>query len=247
VTFAYVGSLSALLFLPFPTPPSLAALLTIIGNAAYAISIVCANAFLPGLAREDSDVMAALKAAQGVDGVVPRSAYSRASVEDEARSLLPDSLAPAVRAISTQDLAESSIVEGSPMTRHTTLLSLTTSRLSSTGTALGFLSGVSVLTLLVIPVTALHGSTASLRLAIGLSGAWWAIFTVPAWLGLPTGPKEQMADTVGMEWLKTAWRRVGRMVKPSEIRALPNLFTFLLAWIFLSDGTSGQSPSQMTC
>jgi UMF1 family MFS transporter len=109
------------------------------------------------------------------------------------------------------------------------------SRLSSTGVALGFLSGVSVLTLLVIPVTVMHGTTASLRLAIGLSGAWWAVFTVPSWLGLPSGPKEPIQGRAG-EWLSTAWKRVGGMIKPREIRALPNLFTFLLAWIFLSDG-----------
>jgi UMF1 family MFS transporter len=237
VTFAYIGSVSSLLFLPFATPPAFAALLTIIGNVAYAVSIVCANAFLPGLAREDPDVVAALKASQGDgdDGVIPETAYARASLDEEARSLLPETLVPAVRAISAQDLADAPALEGSATTHHATLLSLTMSRLSSTGVALGFLSGVSVLTLLVIPVTVMHGTTASLRLAIGLSGAWWAVFTVPSWLGLPSGPKEPIQGRAG-EWLSTAWKRVGGMIKPREIRALPNLFTFLLAWIFLSDG-----------
>ncbi|RSH95194.1 Autophagy- protein 22 [Saitozyma podzolica] len=260
ITFAYIGSISSLLFLPFATPPAFAALLTIVGNVAYAVSIVCANAFLPGLAREDPDVAAALKASQGDgdDGVVPETAYARASVDEEARSLLPETLVPAVRAISAQDLADAPALEGSATTHHATLLSLTMSRLSSTGVALGFLSGVSVLTLLVIPVTVMHGTTASLRLAIGLSGAWWAIFTVPSWLGLPSGPREPLQGRAG-EWLSAAWKRVGGMITPREIRALPNLFTFLLAWIFLSDGfhtttytailyassTLGMSPSKI--
>ncbi len=37
-------------------------------------------------------------------------------------------------------------------------------------------------------------------------------------------------------WLGRTYARVGRMVRWSEIKALPNLYTFLLAWIFLSDG-----------
>jgi UMF1 family MFS transporter len=243
ITFAYIGSISSLLFLPFATPPAFAALLTIVGNVAYAVSIVCANAFLPGLAREDPDVAAALKASQGDgdDGVIPETAYARASVDEEARSLLPETLVPAVRAISAQDLADAPALEGSATTHHATLLSLTMSRLSSTGVALGFLSGVSVLTLLVIPVTVMHGTTASLRLAIGLSGAWWAIFTVPSWLGLPSGPREPLQGRAG-EWLSAAWKRVGGMITPREIRALPNLFTFLLAWIFLSDGERSPTP-----
>jgi len=34
----------------------------------------------------------------------------------------------------------------------------------------------------------------------------------------------------------TGWKRVVEMISPSEMRQLPHLFVFLLAWIFLSDG-----------
>ncbi|WVQ93114.1 hypothetical protein IAU59_000178 [Kwoniella sp. CBS 9459] len=267
LTFAYGGSLSAVIFLLFPSTPStllpvLAALLFIVGNTAYATSIVCNNAFLPTLAKEDEAVKQAYgqslaaqhheapnqeEEADGGDlvmGAGIENAHSRASLDEEARNGLPDVLVPAVRAISVTDLAESdpaqipkTPIQPTSMTQYETLLSLTTSRLSSTGTALGFLSGVSVLALLLIPVLILEGSTFALRLAIGISGIWWAIFTVPSWLGLPGGDgssKEQGSGrTAG---LKDAWKRIGRMITPSEIRKLPNLYRFLLAWMFLSDG-----------
>lgn len=120
--------------------------------------------------------------------------------------------------------------------------SYTTSRLSSTCTALGFFSGVSVLALLLVPVTLMGGSTFSLRLAVGLSGVWWIVFLIPAAYGLPgvqdtgkgrTGRKAEERPALG-----DGWRRVGRMIRPDEVRRLSNLFTFLLTWIFLSDGTS---------
>lgn len=167
---------------------------------------------------------------------------------EEARSLLSEPLsAPVSSAISPADLAKSPAAAGSVThEQYSTLLSLTTSRLSSTGTALGFLSGVSVLTLLTVPVTLLGGSTLSLKLAIGLSGIWWALFTVLAGWGLPGGVR--MSGGLGNgQWLSVAWRRVGQMVSRKEIRRLSNLFTFLFAWIFLSDGMSFTLPRHQRC
>lgn len=167
-------------------------------------------------------------------------AQSRASLDDEARRLLPAPLAPAITSISTTDLADPPLSPG-PMAHYTSLLSLTTSRISSVGTALGFFSGVSVLALLIVPVTLMGGTTSSLRVAVGVSAIWWAVFTIPAWRGLPGGdPSDKLAMERGMGWAN-GWKRVGSMIKPSEMRSLPNLFTFLLAWIFLSDGTFLQS------
>ena len=65
-------------------------------------------------------------------------------------------------------------------------LSRATSRISSLGIALGYGAGICLLIVALIPVTMLHGSTFALRLAIGLSGIWWAVFTVPAALWLPS-------------------------------------------------------------
>lgn len=185
-----------------------------VGNASYATSIVCQNAFLPGLAKEDVEVV---KAARG-------NGSEREEGEEEGL------LSSAVQASSTQDLADTDDTQ-----RHyAKVLSLTTSRLSSTGTALGFFSGVVVLALLTIPVTILHGSTTALRLAVGLTGVWWGVFTIPAWVGLPGGTRSIGKESLGV-WV--GWKRVGQMIRPAEMKSLRNLFLFLLAWIFLSDGT----------
>ncbi|ADV23204.1 UMF1 family MFS transporter [Cryptococcus gattii Ru294] len=254
LTFAYSGSLSGILFLllpssPYAWTPIVAALLNIVGNATYATSIVCSNAFLPGLAKEDVDVQKAWEEAAPEDsqealGDVNEDDEEESrrivNTEDEATHLLPDRLIPAIRAISTQDLALSdpltkSVEPFSAKKHYESLLSLTTSRLSSTGTAIGFFSGVSVLTLLLVPVMALGGSTFSMRLAIGLSGVWWALFSVPTWMGLPGGAPGQESDFNASQ-VKEAWLKIGRMIAPKQMRQLPNLYIFLLAWIFLSDG-----------
>ena len=209
-----------MLFSLFPSTPStyiplVAACLFVIGNAGIATAAVCSNAFLPGLAKEDEEVILAAK-------LLVVDTDGRTMVE-EAQSLLSPVLSATTNIKSSSD------------TDYATLLSLTTARLSSTATGLGFLSGFLMLIALIIPVTILNGSTGSLRLAVGLSGLWWAVFTVPAWIGLPSGERER-GDEGDRRWLVHAWMRVGRMVKSREMRALPNLYTFLFAWIFLSDG-----------
>ncbi|WWC73003.1 uncharacterized protein I206_106967 [Kwoniella pini CBS 10737] len=263
--FAYAGSLSAILFLLFPTNPNLAlpliaALLFVIGNTTYASSIVCANAFLPILAREDEEVKKAYDESQtpvtsteddfelDLNGEVREeiAGLRRASLDEEANTVIPQGMGIVVRAISTADLTEdeftlapkSTIKEIHGLkTHYETLFSLTVSRLSSTAIALGFLSGVSVLTLLLIPVLYFEGSTFSLRLAIGLSGIWWAIFTIPSWIGLPSGiSNQEQEERYDKLKISDAWKRIGKMLNFKEVRKLPNLYTFLIAWMFLSDG-----------
>ncbi|WOO84927.1 Autophagy-related protein 22 [Vanrija pseudolonga] len=220
LSFATVGSSTGALFLVIPSRPShwlplVAAAITIVGNFTYGASIVCANAFLPGLAREDPTVAAAKAALDGVsngngEGGVDAPPDTPAGEEDA--PLLDDS--------------------GAATAKYAALFSATTARLSSTGVAIGFFSGVAMLALLAIPVAAGGGSTRSLSLAVGLSGLWWGVWTVPAGLGLPSGPKERAPR----HWLRAAWVHVGSMIRPSEMKTLPNLFTYLLAWVFLSDG-----------
>ena len=157
-----------------------------------------------------------------------KTADSNADVEVEAQPLLPSTPTLEVALMSPHDLKTTTHVA--------TSLSLTTAHLSSTAIAIGYFSGVSVLAVLLVPITILHGSIASLRLAIGLCGAWWAFFTVPVWLGLPGGTIEENDSEIRAKGGSQTWLRVRRMVRWQEMKALPNLYTFLLAWIFLSDG-----------
>ena len=250
VLFAIFGSLSGLLFLALPTgssiTPILAALLTITGNIGYAVGTVCSNAFLPELAREvngangdnqggaEAEPLLEETAGGDVTDGRPQGPVTRLTqaVVHGAAGAHPqtEELPPASAPIEPSAIAADIIDK---TTRSD--LSFITSRLSSTCTALGFFSGVTVLALLLVPVTLMGGSTFSLRLAVGISGAWWITFLVPAALGLPGSTIE---DSVTMPSVKEGWRRVGRMVRIQEMKRLQNLFKFLLCWIFLSDGTS---------
>lgn len=139
-------------------------------------------------------------------------------------------------------------------------LSKATSRISSLGIAVGCASGIMLLLLVLIPVTKLHGSTFSLRLAIGISGIWWAVFTIPAALWLPGGaaaidstavPVDAEGDPIPLDdgpysaiegkWntrreIGASWKRLGGMLRWSEIKKLRNTFRYLAAWFLLSDG-----------
>lgn len=128
------------------------------------------------------------------------------------------------------------------LSHYNKLLSLTTSRISSQGIAIGYGAGIVLLLCTLVPVTMMKGSTFSLRLAIGLSGIWWAVFTLPAALWLParrSPPSEYTKDEEHLtlcEEIKRSWWRLGQMFRPTEIRKLSNTFRYLAAWFLLSDG-----------
>lgn len=239
--FAFTGSLSAACFMVLPGQaatwlPVVAALVTLVGSVAYAASIVCANAFLPGLAREDPDVLAAKAEVDAEEVQVEGSGDGDEEGRDgEAQDEDDREQAPRISVEETRALlgTDAPNMHGARL-RYAALLSRTMSRLSATGTAIGFFSGVAMLALLVVPVSLGKGSTSSLELTVGLSGLWWAVFTIPAALGLPGGTREPAPD----HWLRRAWKHVAAMITPTKIRQLPNLFMYLLAWVFLSDGMS---------
>lgn len=144
---------------------------------------------------------------------------------------------------------------------HEAVLSATTARISSQGIALGYAAGIAMLLLALIPVRMMGGSTASLRLAIGLSGVWWLLFSVPAGILLPSASKLERSEHEEDEgwaqenehsssswstWreIKNAWKRLGGMLRWREIKRLRNTFVYLAAWFVLSDGLSNPTYSR---
>lgn len=240
--FAALGSISATLFLPLSSTSPLwaaSALLAILANVSFGASIVALNAYLPSLARSAPEVVAAKMEAEHLQSEPHHQSDGANGGAEEAKDAIG---------------------------KYQNLLSRTTSRISSQGIAIGYAAGITLLLLALVPVTLLHGSTFSLRLAIGMSGIWWAVFTLPSWLWLPGGKggKEESggaqeeeqglladADSISeatatpesdRNWsvwaeIVKSWRRLGEMLHPSEMRKLQNTFWFLAAWFLLSDGT----------
>jgi UMF1 family MFS transporter len=149
-------------------------------------------------------------------------------------------------------------------------LSRATARISSLGIALGYAAGILLLLAVLFPVQLAGGSTKALRFAIAGSGAWWALFSVPALLFLPSASASQgrlvteeheglLADehpeapapVLAVEWtvrqeVVNAWKRLGSMLRWHNIQRLRNTFRYLAAWFLLSDGMTSR-PSWPSC
>lgn len=219
--FGCAGAISATLFLALPSSSPiwpLSALLAAVANVGFGVSIVAMNAYLPELGREAPEVKLKYKAV----GLRRGSEDTSDGVEE-----------PLLEHEEEQDL-------GQWKADYDAELSRTTSRISSLGIALGYGAGIVLLILALVPVTLMKGTTFALRLAIGFSGIWWAVFMIPAFIWIPSGtPKDGQQDlsTVKTEIIG-AWKRLGGMLHPREIKRLRNTFKYLGAWFLLSDGSS---------
>lgn len=245
LAFAALGSTSAILFIALPSSSPvwlLCALLAALANVSFGASTVVANSYLPTLARSSGQVR---KLAAAVERL-------RSSISEE---------------------DQFSVQEGGPasplklaLESYTKAVSRAGASISAKGIAIGYAAGIILLAVAIVPVTILGGTTFSLRLAICLSGIWWAIFTIPAAIWLPggkvrtgmlwersgfsaprgwmdpvrraTGETTNVGEDKSRVWqqVKLAWARLGQMLRPVEIRKLRNTFWYLGAWFLLSDG-----------
>ena len=126
-----LGGASCILFQLVPSSSAawpVTALLTMCGNVAFGAGMVCLNAYLPALAREEHGATS-----------------TGGEADDESAAI-----------------------------------ARLTSTISSRGIAAGYAAGISLLLMLLVPVTLLEGSLFSLRLSIAITGAWWLAFSVPA-------------------------------------------------------------------
>ena len=193
------------------------------------------NAYLPSLAKESPEVLQILQEIKSK----PVSPPAEDTISDHVDS-------PLIQRAPSEDVE---ILKA----RYDSELSRAMSRISSLGIALGYGAGIFLLLVAFVPVTMWHGSTFALRVAIGLSGIWWAVFSIPAALWLPgsessaqdeeeawsdhTTPTPEVAWSTSREVL-AAWKRLGSMLRWREIKKLGNTFKYLAAWFLLSDGKS---------
>ncbi|KAA1074338.1 Autophagy protein 22 [Puccinia graminis f. sp. tritici] len=117
-----------------------------------------------------------------------------------------------------------------------TLISTATANISSNGIALGCGSGIIALCLSLIVIISHDGNTDSLRWVIGLSGIWWAFFSIPAVFLLPPRRSAGPSGIVNPFNPAKSIARYLSMLK--EYKQLKNTIRFLMAWFFLSDAFS---------
>jgi MFS transporter, UMF1 family len=235
LSFAFIGSVSAMGFFIVPSSSPiwpLSALFAIVSNVCFGVTVVAMNAYLPFLARSSKEVVVARKK---LEGLSQESSGRLNDIDD------PDNVASDSEDI--QLLRDETPELSSARREYYTMISNATAQISSKGIASGYLAGVTLLLIALVPFSKLHGSTFSLQLAIGLSGVWWALFSLPAAAWLPTATNAALMNnsptfekwTVGGQIL-AAWKRLGRMLRWTEMKKLRNTFRFLAAWFFLSDG-----------
>ena len=263
LTFAALGSIAATIFLFLPSSSPvwyLSALLAIFANVGFGASVVAMNAYIPALAQESPEVVRILDKLQTLE----REPSTAADLEDPNMDI-DNASAPLLSGGDSAAQEESGETTKKRLeAEHQTEVSRATSRISSFGIALGYGAGICLLIVALIPVTQLHGSTFSLRLAIGLSGIWWAVFSIPAAIWLPGSgdytrrgvhlTADSSRDDNGVsgravnhveddgEWnfwkeIIAAWIRLGNMLRWTEIKKLGNTFKYLAAWFLLSDGS----------
>lgn len=238
-----------------------------LANVSFGASVVAMNAYLPSLAKESPEVVSLQQEILNEpesDPIThshsqpqePNSEYTHNHLDHTDPE---DPEAPLIPRASQPDTTTSLTTKQ----KYDATLSRATSRISSLGIAMGYAAGIFLLIVALVPVTKLGGSTFALRLAIGLSGIWWGLFSVPAAVWLPGAGegKEGVGDDgwvdgdegegygerrrrreegewkVGREIWK-AWVRLGDMLRWSEVVKLRNTFKYLAAWFLLSDGMS---------
>ena len=225
LSFAFAGAISAMVFFVLPSSSpiwQMSSLLAIVSNVCFGASIVALNAYLPSLARNSEEVT---KAAAALADVPRSTGLSEETEDSEDAGLLVSGTPPAL---------------ASAKAKYSEALTIATSRISSRGIAIGYLAGILLLIIALIPVSKMKGSTLSLRLAIGMSGIWWGFFSIPAAVWLPSGSASAEVPEKRGVWrqILSSWRRLGEMLRWKEIKKLRNTFKYLAAWFLLSDGPS---------
>ncbi|KAF2096311.1 autophagy protein Atg22 [Rhizodiscina lignyota] len=226
VIFAFIGSITTMLFLPVvPKVFLLGALFAIIANTCFGASFVLLNSFLPLLVRYHPDIQYPSPASSGEPQLIEGDEESSA---DPTTALLP-----------------SSDADGTPTSnsRRATIsqeLRLST-KISANGIGIGYIAAIIVQVLAIVIVLALKSSsTFSLRLVLFVIGAWWFAFTIPAafWLRPRPGPPLKFAGDEGktrtcMAYLSYSWKSLGKTIM--HARSLKDVLLFLGAWFMISD------------
>ena len=154
LAFAHLGAFAAILFLPSSSPLwLLSALFAVCANVGFGASVVAMNAYLPSLMRDSPEVIGAQKELDKSSG--PRDtalALPTSSIDLNAdHALLAD---PESVTISVPLLGDTPSDHQSPAHKvYVAALLRATSRISSQGITPGYITGILLLLLALVPVT----------------------------------------------------------------------------------------------
>ncbi|KAL9118428.1 MAG: hypothetical protein Q9187_005029 [Circinaria calcarea] len=234
LSFAFVGSLSTMLFLPVvPKVYLLGAFLAIIANTCFGASFVLLNSFLPLIVRHHPSIHRP-NLHSSVEGLADQGHessedFSEGDIEGSTSALLNSSGSHI-----------SKVAPASPSPSSSPELQLST-EISSYGIGIGYAAAVLVQVFAIFVLILTGSTTFSFRLVLFLIGLWWFIFTIPAalWLRPRPGPpipspSKGEPQRSWLAYIAYAWRSLGKTV--FRARHLKDVLFFLGAWFLLSDG-----------
>ncbi|KAL2866360.1 MFS transporter [Aspergillus lucknowensis] len=235
VTFAIVGSISTMSFLPVtPNVYLLGGLLAIVANTCLGASFVLLNSFLPLLVRHHPSLIEDEQVSHTtLENDEPSSIASNPSNDSSV-------LSPLIQPAQDGDMAPEASAPLISSSKTSKELALST-RISSYGIGIGYISAVILQGICILVVVNTHQTTFSLRLVLFLIGLWWLIFTIPAalWLRPRPGPpllhtQDGKAHRSWLGYITYAWKSLGRTAM--RARHLKDILLFLASWFLLSDG-----------
>lgn len=125
-------------------------------------------------------------------------------------------------------------------------------KISSTGVAIGYLAGAGLQVLAILILRRTSSLILGLELILLMVGTWWAVFTVPValWMRPRPGPplprpgakhgeeehgdREVPEERIGWEAVGYAWRKLWVTIRLAK--QLKDVMLFLAAWFCMSDG-----------
>ena len=246
LTFAWVGSFSVMgyIFISKSTY-ILGAILTIISNTSFGASFVLLNSFLPLLVRNHPDVIEARRT-QTPD--LLDSGLESSRMEDSTGSLDVNRIDSSSPLLADQSLHASEYRLDSKAT-HSEItskeLELSTS-MSAKGISIGYGAALFVQCVSIAILIFLNNTTWSQRVVLGMVGAWWAIFTIPAamWLRPRPGPpltNKHKGRFAWLAYLAYSWKSLYRTAVLA--RRLSDIMLFLAGWFLLSDAVATTSST----
>jgi UMF1 family MFS transporter len=236
LTFAAVGSIATMLFLPIvPKLLVLGAVLAIIANTCFGASFVLLNSFLPLLVRHHPDVLLEDSDEEYTSGEEEEGSGS--NYEDQNTPLAEETTG----LLSNTDPTLKATYPPPP-TSTSKELRLST-RISSYGIGIGYIAALVVQAACITAVRVMRSSLFSLRVALFIIGAWWFLFTIPvAWLlrsrpGPPLHIDPSLSNlATAYRYFKYSWKSLWRSVR--HARRLKDVLLFLGAWFMISDAVA---------
>lgn len=255
--FAFVGSISTMLFLPVvPQVYILGAVLAIIANTCFGASFVLLNSFLPLLVRfhptvkyadsstddsyadDDEDDVDTIRAESSQEQIERGARYANRLAHSEG---ILDEVADATTALLPSEPSAVDLTIPGPKSSAAPSQELAlATKISSYGIAIGYIAALVVQTMGILVVIAFQSSNFGLRLVLFIIGAWWFIFTLPTarWLRPRPGPPLHIgAQTsnfrTALAYFTYSWKSLGRTA--THARHLKDVLLFLAAWFLLSD------------